>query len=502
MHLHEYVQHDAVGLAELVRKKQLSPRELVDTAYKAIAAVNPRLNAVIDLTTTHARSQALELQPDMPFAGVPFLIKDSLERKGLKAAWGVTLAADNVSQRTHEIARRIDAAGLITVGRTNMSELGLLPSTEAALYGPTHNPWNIARSPGGSSGGSASAVAAGIVPMAHGEDGGGSVRIPAGACGLWGLKVGRGRFPQEIWDTPDGFICHGVVSRTVRDSAHFVDAIHGARPFDRWQAPPVTGTFADAAKRAPKKKLRIGYTMRGLVESKVHPDCRAAVEHAAKMLADLGHEVELVDLNLDGDMFAEHFTTIWAMSTGFFVRAALEELTPHKIPPRVRHMLLHPRIFTAIAWAESKRNGFPTFEPMTRRLIELNATLTPADHWMAWTRLNEVAQPLYRALESYDLVLTPTLGEPPWRTNFFNLPQDNRETAHELLAYAGFTPLCNTSGLPAMNLPLYWNEDRLPIGVQLIGAFGSEQLLLSVAGQCERAAPTPPTPDVWAGKDN
>ena len=498
MQLHEYVSHDAIGLADLVRRKEVTPRELVDTAFRAIAAVNPRLNAVIDQCVGHARSQALEVQPDQPFYGAPFLIKDSLERKGLKAAWGVTLAADNVSQRTHEIARRIDAAGLITVGRTNMSELGLLPSTEAALYGPTHNPWDLGRSPGGSSGGSASAVAAGIVPMAHGEDGGGSVRIPAGACGLWGLKVGKGRYPQETWDSPDGFICHGVVSRSVRDSAAFVDAIHGARPFDRWHAPAVKGTFADAAKKDPKK-LRVGFTMRGLMASEVHPDCRAAVEKAAKLLASLGHEVEPADLPLDGDMFAEHFTTIWAMSTGYFVRAAIEELVPHKLPARLRSALLNPRIFSAIAWAESKRNGFPTFEPMTRRLLSLNAALTPADHWMAWAKLNIVAQPLYRALEKYDVVLTPTLGEPPWRTKTFALPETNKETADKLLAYAGFTPLCNTTGLPAMNLPLHWNAENLPIGVQIIGAFGSEQLLLSIAGQCERAREKPPTPSVWCG---
>ncbi|MBC7792596.1 MAG: amidase, partial [Clostridia bacterium] len=322
MNLHEYVRRDAVGLAELVRKGEVSPRELVDTGFRAIAAVNPKLNAVIDQVVAHARSQVLELDAEAPFAGVPFLIKDSLERTGLKATWGVPLAADNVSQRTHEIARRIDAAGLITIGRTNMSELGLLPCTEAALYGATHNPWDLTRSPGGSSGGSASAVAAGIVPMAHGEDGGGSIRIPASACGLWGLKVGRGRFPQETWDTPDGFISHGVVSRSVRDSAGFVDAIHGARRFDRWQAPPVKGTFTQAAEKDPKK-LHIGVAMRGLMASDLHPDCRAAMEHATKLLEDLGHHVEQADMELDGDMFAEHFTVIWAMSTGYFVRAAM-----------------------------------------------------------------------------------------------------------------------------------------------------------------------------------
>lgn len=497
MELRDYVQHDAVGLADLVRKREVQASELLTTALEAIAAANPRVNAVIEVLESHAREQ-LRAGPKGPFAGVPFVIKDSLERIGLRASWGCALAKDNVSKRTHEVARRFDAAGLLTIGRTNMSELGLLPTAESALYGPTHNPWDTKHSPGGSSGGSAAAVAAGIVPCAQAEDGGGSIRIPAAACGVWGLKPGRGRLPQEPWDAPDGFIAQGVVSRTVRDSAAMLDVIAGARPFDRWQAPPMHGTYAAAAATDPKP-LKIGFVTRGIMGDEAHPDCCEAIDEAAKLFATMGHEVEEARLDLDGGLFATHFTTVWAMSTGYFVRAALEALAPPNIPMRVRRVMVDPNVFTAIAWATTASQGLPAPEPMTRRLIKLNAKLTPADHWVAWGKLNEVAQPLFASLEKYDVVMTPTLGEPPWRTGKFTLGATDGETAASLLAYAGYTPLCNTTGLPAISMPLHWNSEKLPIGVQVIGRYGAEDILLALAGQAERATIyNRPLPRIWA----
>lgn len=498
MNLDEYVRHDALGLVEIIKKRQVAVTDLLDVAIRATQVVNPRLNAVIEVTETHARQQLLHALPEGKLRGAPFLVKDSLERTGLKASWGCTLAKENVSKRTHEVAKRLDDAGLLTIGRTNMSELGLLPSTEGALHGPAHNPWDTGLSPGGSSGGSAAAVAAGIVPVAHAEDGGGSIRIPASACGLWGLKAGRGRMPQEPWDSPDGFVMHGVVSRTVRDSAAMLDVMAGARPFDRWQAPATSGTFLEAASRDPKP-LRIGFFTRTLLGVESHPDCCEAVDRAARLFLGHGHEVEEARVELDGEAFTANFTTIWAMATGYFIRAALETMTPANVPASVRRVMVDPNVFAAIAWATNKSQGLPPLEPLTRRLIKINSRLTPADHWMAWSRLNEVAQPLFKALEKYDVILTPTLATPPWRTGTFSLGQTDADTGRKLMGYAGFTPLGNTTGLPAMNLPLHWNDAGVPIGVQLMGRFGSEQVLLALAGQAERATVGErPVPRVWA----
>ena len=388
MDIDEYVRHDAIGLAENVKNRKIGAAELLDVAIRAISTVNPHLNAVIEVLETHARQMLAQLPPDGPMRGVPFLIKDSLERIGVTASWGCTLAKDNVSQRTHEIARRFEQAGLLTIGRTNMSELGLLPSTEGALHGPAHNPWALELSPGGSSGGSAAAVAAGIVPCAHAEDGGGSIRIPASACGLWGLKAGRGRLPQEPWDAPDGFVMHGVVSRTVRDSAAMLDILAGARPFDRWQAPVQHGSYLEASSVDPKP-LRIGFTTRTMMGDEAHPDCVDAVDQAAKLFASMGHHVEEAGLELDGELFAANFSTIWAMATGYFIRAALETRTPASMPAAVRRMMFDPNVFAAIAWATNASQGLPPLDRMTRRLIKINARLTPADHWLAWNKLNE-----------------------------------------------------------------------------------------------------------------
>ncbi len=499
VNLDDYVRHDAMGLVELVRTRRATAAEILDVAFRAIAEVNPRLNAVVEVTESHARQLLLRALPDGKLRGAPFLIKDSLERTGLKASWGCTLAKENISKRTHEVARRIDDAGLLTIGRTNMSELGLLPSTEGALHGPAHNPWDTTLSPGGSSGGAAAAVAAGIVPCAHAEDGGGSIRIPASACGLWGLKAGRGRLPQEPWDSPDAFVMHGVVSRTVRDSALMLDVLAGARPFDRWQAPPPRGSYLEAASRDPKP-LRIGFTTRTILGDESHPDCCDAVDQAARLFAAFGHDVEEVRVELDGEAFAAHFTTIWAMATGYFIRAALETMTPMNVPPAVRRVMVDPNVFSAIAWATNASQGLPPLERMTRRLIKINAKLTPADHWMAWSKLNEVAQPLFKAFDRYDVILTPTLATPPWRTGTFTLGETDAETGRKLMRYAGFTPIGNTTGLPAMSLPLHWNHGGIPIGVQVMGRFGAEQVLLALAGQAERAtAAKRPVPRVWVG---
>lgn len=499
VNLNEYVRHDAIDLAKLVKSREINAAELVDVAIRAIGEINPHLNAVIEVLEAHARTLLLHSTPDAPFRGVPFLVKDSLERTGMKASWGCALAKDNVSKRTHEIARRFDTAGLLTLGRTNMSELGLLPLTEGPLHGATHNPWDVTRSPGGSSGGSAAAVAAGIVPCAHAEDGGGSIRIPASACGLWGLKAGRGRLPQEAWDSPDAFVMHGVVSRTVRDSAALLDVMAGARPFDRWQAPPMRGSYSDAASRDPKA-LRVAFCTRGVMGDQAHPDCCEAVDAAAKLFTSLGHEVEEIALELDGVRFADAFKTIWSMATGYFVRAALEELIPSHVPAAVRRVMADPNVFSAMAWATTASQGLPPIERMTRRLIKINAKLTPADHWMAWTRLNEVAQPLFSALDRYDVILTPTLSAPPWRTNTFTLGATDDETGAKLLGYAGHTAIGNTTGLPAMSLPLHWNDEGVPIGVQIMGRYGAEDVLLGLAGQAERATKGKrPLPRVWVG---
>lgn len=488
MQLSEYTRYDAIGLAELVRRREVSPTELVDTALSAIEKTNPTLNAVVSELHERGRAAAEGPLPEGPLAGVPFLLKDNLDLEGTVASWGAFLGLDNHAKHSHEIARRIEQAGLLVLGRTNMSELGFSPVTESALFGATANPWSLERSPGGSSGGSAAAVAAGMVPMAHGADGGGSIRIPASACGLFGLKISRGRQPAAYHDDPDGFTVQGALSRTVRDSAAFVDAIRGARPIDRWQLACPDTPYLQIASEDPAP-LKIAFTATHLDGGSVHPECATAVQDAMHLCEGLGHTIEERRPELDFLSWAEGFGILWAMGAGFFMESVRQTLQQERLPRALAPLANSDRILDAVLWLHGLSARRAPLEPLTRTLIRINRQLTPAHHWVAWQQMSAAGGALADFLTDFDLLALPVLGDLPIPTGSFVPPRNLEEATEGVLRYAGLTPICNTSGLPAMSVPLHMSAGGLPVGVQFIAPHGREDRLFALAGQLERAQP-------------
>lgn len=485
MELHEYVKHDAVSLAELIRKRELSPEALLDVTIRAIEGTNPQLNAVVETLYDRARGQIAKGLPDGPFRGVPLLLKDMLDVEGTKSTWGSVLARSNVSPHTHVLGTRMEEAGFVFAGRTNMSELGLLPTTEPTLYGPTNNPWKTSHTPGGSSGGAAAAVAARIVPLAHAADGGGSIRIPAGACGLFGMKASRGRLPGDVEDDPDGFILHGCVSRTVRDSAAFLDAIAGARPNDRWHTPNPFVSFSESARHDPAR-LRVGVLTKTIIGTSAHRDCIDAVNKTRRQLESLGHITEETSVPGDGAAYVEGFRVLWAMCAGYFLGAAREKVNFPGVPAPVLSFIRRKRVFGTVTWLYSAPTGHAPIELFTRELIKMNTGYTPADLWLAWNRMNTYGAAYTSLFDKYDVLLTPVLGEPTWPTGRFKPPLTHDEAAEMLISYVGFTQVANTAGLPAMSVPSHVNAEGLPIGAHFVGPYAQEARLFSLAGQLER----------------
>ncbi len=305
----EYLQYDALGLAGLLRRGEVSPAELLETAIRRVERLNPSINAVVDKLYDRARERIATRQLDGPFAGVPFLLKDMILYEGARISFGSVFLHDNIARESHEMVRRMERAGLVIMGLTNASELGLLPLTESTMFGPARNPWNRDHSTGGSSGGAAAAVAAGMVPMAHGSDGGGSIRIPASACAVFGLKPSRGRNPRSAADESQGLTVEHCLSISVRDSAAFLDATHGHVPGQRWIDPPAPASFQETLDEDPPA-LRIAFSTRDFTGHPAHPHCVAAVEDAARLCEGLGHHVEEAHPHIDGTVFNRAFMTI------------------------------------------------------------------------------------------------------------------------------------------------------------------------------------------------
>jgi len=473
--------HDATALAALVRAGEVKPLELVDAAIARIETLDPQLNSVIHRRFERARAEAAALGAGPsanagPFAGVPFLVKDvTCHQAGEPFHEGMRFLRDRQWRADSDtyLAARFRAAGLITVGRTNTPELGIVPTTEPVAYGPTRNPWDRSRSPGGSSGGSAAAVAAGLVPAAHANDGGGSIRIPASACGLVGLKPSRGRTSLG----PDAsftalVVCEHVVCRTVRDSAAFLDAVAGPMPGDPYMTAPPARPFADEVGADPGS-LRIGLlaTAPAALDAVVAPDCAAAAEDTARLLESLGHHVEVSHPGaLDLPDWALHFITLWSAG----VSLGLDRWSA--------------RTGAAI--------GADDVEPLTWTLAEMARALpTPAllrslDWLMRTSRLVAEWWEPPDSAGGFDLLLTPTLAEPPVPLGTFDSPPDNPLAGFMRAAsFTPFTPPVNVTGQPAVSLPLAQSADGLPIGVQLVAAYGREDVLLRVAAQLEEANP-------------
>lgn len=464
MAFREYGNFDAIGLADLVRKKQVSARELLDEAIARTAKVDPEINAVVVKHYDYAARQIDNGLPDGPFTGVPFLLKDLDIIEGTRTTFGASLFKDYVADHTGTLARRFLDSGVTIFGKSSSPEFGLLPTTESRLFGPTRNPWNLAHSSGGSSGGAAAAVAARILPVAHASDGGGSIRIPASASGVFGLKPSRARNPLgpdrgEGWG---GFSCGHVVSISVRDSAVMLDAVHGAEPSSPYVAPAPARSFAEEVGRDPGR-LRIAFTDKSPYGDAIDPEIAAAVRETARMLDGLGHHVEERAPALAADPAAA-ISTIVAANTALSVRLAEERL--------------------GRAMTDSD------FEVLTLASANNAQKATSTDYVAAQLTAFQISRGLATFFETCDVLLCPTLCSPPLRIGELNsMSSDLSHIAPILRRYMPATSMFNMSGQPAMSVPLAWNAAGLPLGMMFSARYGDEATLFRLAGQLEQVRP-------------
>ncbi len=468
---------DATAQAELVRRGEATPSELVDAAITAIEKLDPQLNAVIHPLFDSARDAARGPLPAGPFRGVPILFKDlfcGVEGDPLHEGMRFLKDAGWRADHTEVLARRYLDAGFVCVGRTNTPELGLVPTTEPLAYGPTRNPWDTTRTTGGSSGGSAAAVASGMVAVAHANDGGGSIRIPASCCGLVGLKPSRGRISlgPDYSAIDDMLVVELCVSRSVRDTAGVLDAVHGRATGDTVMAPaparPYTGEVG-----ADPGRLRVGLlTHNPLDTGDIHPDCVAAARRTAELVESLGHTVEeaFPPAVAQPDLVRQ-FTMLWAGTLAYNLR------------------YWERRVGRDVTAGD--------VEPLTWALGEMGRAAHAVDYIDAQHAMLDLGRAVEEWFASgYDLLLTPTMGEPPCPLGEFHTPDDPMLGFMRAAGFTPYTPLANMTGGPAVSLPLHWNDAGLPIGSQLMAAYGREDLLLRVASQLEQAQPwaerTPP----------
>jgi amidase len=461
---------DATALAHLVRTKQVSARELLDAAIARIERWNPRLNAVVTPMFGEARAAIDRGLPAGPFTGVPFLLKDlGAEHAGVRFTEGSAFLAGYTPAVDSELVARHKRAGLVIAGKTNTPEFGILPTTEPRLFGATRNPWDPGRTPGGSSGGSAAAVAAGLAPMAHANDGGGSIRIPASCCGLFGLKPTRGRNPlgPHYGDMFSGLVAEHAVTRSVRDSAALLDATAGPDPGDPYWAPPPARPFREEV-GAPPGPLRIALTTASASGVPVHEDCVAAAREAARLCESLGHRVEEAAPGIDGSALGQQFITLWSAGAAW----AIDD------------------------WARrtGKTPAPEAFEPLTWALYEMGNRRTASTYLLALQDVQRVSREVARFFQRFDVWLTPTVGEPPPPLGSFDPEPDNpMQGMFRAATFVPFTPICNITGQPAMSVPLHWNAAGLPIGAHFAARFGDEATLFRLASQLEQAQP-------WAGR--
>lgn len=468
----EFASLDGMAQAELVERKEVKPIELVEAAVERIERLNPKVHAVIYPLFDEARALAKDEArlPRGPFRGVPYLIKDLVAAyAGAPLTSGSAFLRDYKPNFDSVMINRLKSAGLVIVGKTNTPELGLLPTTEPRLHGPTCNPWNLDRTAGGSSGGSAAAVAARMVPMAHANDGGGSIRMPASCCGVFGLKPTRGRISlgPAIGDVMGGLVIEHAVTLSVRDSAALLDATAGPSTGDPYWAPPPARPFLQEVGQ-DTGRLSIALSKSSAVGTPVHADCITAVEDAAKLCRSLGHEVTEDAPLLHGELLMQMFMTVWAAGAAASINSA--------------------------AALMGKTPGQDEFEPATWMLYQIGQGISASDYLCALDGLQSVSRAVARFMERYDAWLTPTLGSPPMPLGWLSSPPlDALEAQQRTAAFAAFTPLANVTGQPAMSVPLYWNEEGLPVGAHFAGRYGDEAALFRLASQLEAARP-------WAGR--
>ncbi len=480
----EYTQLDGLGLAQLVADGGVQAAELLLLAKARADRVNPKINAICARLDQRAE-QRLSGDLTGPFAGVPFLLKDlHQDLAGTTTTDGCRALAQRRVFDTSTVVQRWLDAGLVIFGKTNTPEFGAKGITEPDLFGPTRNPWDLDRTPGGSSGGAAAAVAAGIVPVAGASDGGGSIRIPAGCTGLVGLKAGRGLIPSgpHASDPLNGQATNGVISRSVRDTAAMLDVLSGPDEVSAFAPATPVRSFLDDLDRPPER-LRIGYTTASYIRGSAHPEAIRAVEAAAALLSELGHDVEEVAPTWNDRQLAQDFLAVW------FVNQAIEVA-------RIKRE------------TGAKDDGF---EQDTRMMAALGRAVSGMALQEAQERRHDHIAGLAQLHASHDLLMTPTLGEPPIRIGSLELPAVLRNLADGILrtrtvrilqltgiadqiiqrnlGWVPYTQLANITGRPAISLPLHWTESGLPMGVQFVAPLSGERLLLRLARQLEIAAP-------------
>lgn len=483
----EYDRYDALGLAELVRQGKVTPLELCEEAIERIEDLNPKINAVVTRMFDQGRQAASNPLPEGPFSGVPLLIKDlDYAYAGVPMTSGCRALKEYVPDYDDEMVVRFKKTGMVILGKTNTPEFGLLGFTEPELFGPCRNPWNPSYTPGGSSGGSAAAVAAGMVPLASGGDGGGSIRIPSAYCGLFGLKPSRGRNPSgpeygQVWL---GAVQNHVLTRSVRDSAAMLDATQGPDRGAPYEIRSPERPYLEEVDREPGR-LKIAFNTQSPLGTPVHPECLRAVEEAAQLLEGLGHEMEEARPDLDGKALAQSYMAMYFGE----VAAHLDELEP-----------------------VLKRKARPgDVELLTWVLGLLGRTFSAGYLVQALRRWDRAARQMGIFFQKYDLYLTPTTADPPARIGELQ-PKASEigllktvsalklgwllkslglvdQMAEQGLKRTPFTQLANLTGLPAMSVPLHWTADHLPCGVQFVGSFGGEATLFRLAAQLEKARP-------------
>jgi amidase len=466
---------DGLGMAALVRDGQVTPLELLDDAIDRVEQANPAVNAVIGTMYDQARAVAAAPLPDGPFTGVPFLLKDGggVGYAGVPMTSASRFLAGYVPAEDGPLTKRYTAAGLVPFGKTNLPEFGLQPTTEPELFGPTCNPWDTGLSAGGSSGGAAAAVATRMVPMANASDSGGSIRIPASNCGVFGMKPTRLRISSARRHTGVSFrmavLSEHAITLSVRDCAALLDATAGPRLGDPFIAPRPERPYLDETTRDPGR-LRIVYSTTSPLGIPLHPDCIAAVEDAARLCESLGHIVEHAAPDIDGSALAGPFTVVSSGGLAWDI-ARLERITGR----------------TATA---------ELFEPGTWAMIEAGraSTTTVTAYMDALAALQVLCDGLAAFQEPYDVWLTPTAGSiAPPLGHFAPDPADPGKALRAMGAFLPFTTLINVTGQPAMSVPLYWNADGIPVGSHFVGPYGDEGMLYRLAAQLEAARP-------WAGR--
>jgi amidase len=486
MLLPEYDKMDAIGLAKLIANGELSAAEVLDAAIERIETRNPALNAVNYKAYDAARETVARGIPEGPFTGVPFLLKDlGFAWAGHPLTGGSRFTRNYVPDYTSHLVQRFIDSGLVILGKTNVPEYGLMGITEPKLFGPTRNPWNLNHTPGGSSGGASSAVAARMVPMAHAGDGGGSIRIPSSHCNLFGMKPSRGRisFAPDSGESWSSFVSPHVLTHSVRDSAAMLDAVAGMVPGDPYTAPAQSKPFLKAVTARPKK-LRIAYWARPLFGSSAHPDCEDTLKTAVKQLQDMGHTVEAACPTYDRETLIRSYWTIITTSLAFAMESAVATMGREPTEEEI--------------------------ETPSWFLGEIGKKTPALELVRARSAIHRASRDLAAFFQNYDVFLTPTVAKPAVRVGELGLKKWEEigsrllrrvgtkgildavlaEIARDALDATPNTQLFNQTGQPAMSVPMGWSKaEKLPLGVQMVGRYGEESLLFNLAGQIEKAHP-------------